>query len=141
MGMQTNRECMEALARLELFSGVSDRDLRWLARRGTMRRHLPGAVLLAEGGLPGAVLIIVKGRVQVTRDDLVLGEAGAGEVVGHFAALTGAVARTATVRAASHVTTVALSSASFLELLEAQPKVALRITAAVCRQVAPTVDA
>ena len=52
----------------------------------------PGERLIEDGKFPNAISLIVRGKVQITKDKRVLGELGAGEVVGSALLLSGAAA-------------------------------------------------
>lgn len=96
------------------------------------RRLSQGEVLFEAGDDSDAVFFVVRGRLLARRRDpesgeqVRLGEAGRGEVVGEHGLLRG-TSRRATVTALRDSVLVGLSEASFLELVERRPRVMIEV--------------
>ena len=112
----------DTLARVELFSGLSKKDLKELAtqcREGTFR---PGSVMLAQGEQGLGLFIITKGTARISRKnnpdgaEEVLGTAGVGEVIGEMALLDD-LPRSATITAVDEVTVLKLPLWEFRRFL------------------------
>src|SRR5947209_3162648 len=85
---------------------------------GIARRYHTGEIMLAQGRPGGRVIVLVDGRVKVTRSEadgteVLLAIRDAGEIIGEMSALDGSPA-TATVTALRPCTTRVLTVAEFL---------------------------
>jgi CRP/FNR family cyclic AMP-dependent transcriptional regulator len=89
----------EDLKRVPLFSGLSQRQLRQLAKDFRDRRVPAGALLAKQGEMSGvAFFVIVEGEAAVIIDGTPVGTMGPGDHFGELAMITGRE-RTATVEA------------------------------------------
>ena len=133
----------DALARVDLFSGLRKKDLKDLAtqcREGTFR---PGSVMLTQGEQGVGLFILTKGTARITRKNSsdgaeeVLGTAGPGEVIGEMALLDD-LPRTATVTAVDEVTVLKLPLWEFRRFLRRSlrndPDVGLDLLAVLSRR-------
>src|SRR5260370_34640945 len=83
----------DALARVDLFSGLRKKELKDLAAYCREGEYSPGAVLISQGEQGLGLFILTKGTVRITRANSpdgaeeVLGTAGAGDVIGGMALL------------------------------------------------------
>src|SRR6266571_508265 len=83
----------DALARVDLFSGLRKKELKDLATYCGERTFSPGSVLLSQGEQGLGLFILTKGTVRITRKnspdgaEVVLGTAGVGDVIGEMALL------------------------------------------------------
>jgi CRP/FNR family transcriptional regulator, cyclic AMP receptor protein len=93
------RSVAEELERVPLFSGLSQRQLRRLARDFRDRRVSAGAVLARQGEMSGAAFyVIAEGEAAVTVDGRRVGTLGPGDHFGELAMISESE-RTATVEA------------------------------------------
>jgi len=114
-------------AEVPLFAGLSDRQLRRIARLGTIQRFPSRAEIVTKGGAGDAAYIVLDGVCEVIRGrGRAHVEIGAGSIVGEMALLDGAP-RSATVRAASDVTALRLERKAFLRIIRDGPIVMLRL--------------
>ena len=133
----------DALARVDLFSGLRKKELKEVAtccREGT---YSPGSVLISQGEKGLGLFILTKGTVRITRKTSpdgagqVLGTAGAGDVVGEMALLDD-LPRSATVTAVDEVTVLNLPLWEFRRFLrhslQNDPDVGLDLLAALSRR-------
>jgi CRP/FNR family cyclic AMP-dependent transcriptional regulator len=119
--MRENKDALESLRRIPLFSSVSDEDLESVVSL-LIERRLPKHKTIVEEGLPGDYMYVIReGRVAVTKlsEDgrekiLELLETGAffGEM-----SLLDAAPRSATVKALTETRVLALAQKDFLRLL------------------------
>ena len=109
-----------------LFSGLSKKELKAVARLMTPLTVPQGTVLTREGDPGREAMLISAGTARVERDGENVATLGPGELFGELALLTGAP-RTATVTAETDVVVAALSRQEFASLLDASPKVAQKI--------------
>ncbi|MFZ5482298.1 MAG: protein kinase domain-containing protein [Myxococcota bacterium] len=95
-------------------------------RRG-IRRVEAGGTLCEQGDPSHHVFVLLRGRVQIERDGVVLAaEDREGMLMGEISALTGG-RRTATLRALDTVWIRALNASQLEEVLVAEPAIALRL--------------
>lgn len=112
----------DALAHVDLFSGLRKKDLKDLATYCREGKFSPGSVMLSQGEQGLGLFIITKGTARITRKNSpdgaeeVLGTAGAGEVIGEMALLDDQP-RSATVTAVDEVTVLSLSLWEFRRFL------------------------
>lgn len=102
---------------------VSDQLWALLVSQGRPRRYDTGDVLLTQGDAPGRVIVLVDGRVKVTRSEadgteVLLAIRDAGEIIGEISALDGGVA-SATVTALRACESRVLVTAAFLAFVRA----------------------
>ena len=133
----------DALARVDLFSGLRKKELKDLATYCGERTFSPGSVLLSQGEQGLGLFILTKGTVRITRANSpdgaeeVLGTAGAGDVIGELALLDD-LPRSATVTAIDDVTVLVLPFWEFRivmrHILSSDPDVGLDLLAVLSRR-------
>jgi CRP/FNR family cyclic AMP-dependent transcriptional regulator len=133
----------EALARVDLFSGLRNKELKDLAKYCRERTVSPGSVLLSQGEQGLGLFILTKGTVRITRKNSpdgaeeVLATAGVGDVIGEMALLDD-LPRSATVTAVDEVTVLALPYWEFRRvlrsILRSDPDVGLDLLAVLSRR-------
>jgi len=133
----------EDLARVDLFSGLRQKELKDLAAYCGERTFSPGSVLLSQGEQGLGLFILTKGTVSITRKNSpdgaeeVLGTAGAGEVIGEMALLDD-LPRSATVTAVDEVSVLLLPLWEFRRILRrilrSDPDVGLDLLAVLSRR-------
>jgi len=133
----------DALARVDLFSGLRKKDLKDLATYCREGKFSPGSVMLSQGEQGLGLFILTKGTVRITRKnspdgaEQVLGTAGAGDVIGEMALLDD-LPRSATVTAVDEVTVLKLPLWEFRRFLrhslKNDPDVGLDLLAALSRR-------
>ena len=133
----------EALARVDLFSGLRKKELKDLATYCGERTFSPGSVLLTQGDQGLGLFIITKGTVRITRKNSpdgpeeVLGTAGPGDIIGEMALLDD-LPRSATVTAIDEVTVLLLPLWEFRRILRrifsSDPDVGLDMLAVLSRR-------
>jgi CRP/FNR family transcriptional regulator len=133
----------DALARVDLFSGLRKKDLRDLATQCREGKFSPGSVMLSQGEQGVGLFIITKGTARITRKNSpegaeeVLGTAGAGEVIGEMALLDD-LPRSATITAVDEVNVLTLPLWEFRRFLRRSlhndPDVGLTLLAVLSRR-------
>jgi CRP-like cAMP-binding protein len=116
---------------LKLLVGLSPGQLEDVSRRLKPVRYRQGETIIREGDRGQELFFIESGRVRVVRGSgakaSLLGELGAGDLVGEMALLTGAP-RSATVTAVSDLNLWSLSQADFDALVAAYPHLGLALS-------------
>ena len=133
----------DALARVDLFSGLRKKELTEIAKYCREAKYSPGSVLISQGEQGLGLFILTKGTVRITRAngpdgaEEVLGTAGAGDVIGEMALLDD-LPRSATVTAADEVTALVLPKGEFRmilrHILSTDPDVGLDLLAVLTRR-------
>ena len=134
----------DALARVDLFSGLRKKELKDLAKYCLERTVSPGSVLLSQGEQGLGLFILTKGTVRITRKNSpdgaeeVLGTAGIADIIGEMALLDD-MPRSATVTAVDEVTVLVLPFGEFRmilrHILSTEPDAGIELLALLSRRV------
>ena len=109
-----------------LFSGLSKKERKAVARLLTPVNVVQGTVFAREGDVGREAILIASGTASVERDGNKVATLGPGEFFGELALLTGAP-RVAMVTAETDMVVAALSRQEFASLLDASPQIAQKI--------------
>jgi CRP-like cAMP-binding protein len=126
---------VELVRKVPMFAELGDDEMTRVADLAT-EFEVPAGFVLIERGQPGSgMFIITEGTVAV---ELPQGpvEIGPGEFVGELPLLAEGITRIARVRAKTPVKGLAISRMAFSELLERQPRVAVRMLPVLARRLA-----
>jgi CRP-like cAMP-binding protein len=123
---------------------VADPSAHHLLDAGTRRVHRDGAHVFREGDEPHAAYVVVRGTVRIelctpTGDRLVLALKGPGELVGELGALDGRP-RSASAAAVGEVELRQIPVAEFLDALERDGPLAVRLLLALSSELRASVD-
>ena len=134
----------DALARVDLFSGLRYKELTEVAKCCREGKYSPGSVLISQGEKGLGLFIITKGTVRITRKNSpdgaeeVLGTAGIADIIGEMALLDD-LPRSATVTAVDEVSVLVLPFGDFRfilrQILSRDPDVGLDLLAVLSRRV------
>jgi CRP/FNR family cyclic AMP-dependent transcriptional regulator len=134
---RTQRETAAVLAAVPLFSGFSKRPLHRLAKETDELDFGPGEGIV-EAGMPGeALFVVLAGHAKVVRGSRKIGDLVPGDFFGELSALDGGQ-RSASVVAETPVRVLRLFRHTLLELLRAEPQLALRLLDEMVRRVRET---
>ncbi len=111
----------EMLRQLSWLAGLSDEEFRKVARSFRLRSFPKGAMLLKEKEPDNGLFLIVEGEVKVEIRGIIMGEAGAGKLLGEMAFLTGHP-RTATVLAETAVKVLWIKRAALRYVMKKSPQ-------------------
>lgn len=128
----------DTLAKVPLFSQLSRKDLKRLARGTVSRRFSKGDVIVKEGDQAIAFYMISSGRAEVVKGKQgskprVLNKLGPGEFFGEMALLDGYL-RSASVRALEDTECLVLSRWDFLAELRSSPSIAVQMLPILSRR-------
>ena len=128
-------DTVEMVRKVPMFAELDGDELEWVADLATEFEVPAGSVLLERGQPGSGMFIITEGAVVV---ELPQGpvELGPGEFVGELPLLADGITRVARVRATSPVQGLAISRMAFKELLEREPRVAVRMLPVLGRRLA-----
>ncbi|HET8525941.1 MAG TPA: cyclic nucleotide-binding domain-containing protein [Actinomycetota bacterium] len=128
-------ETAELVAKIPMCAELTDEQIRWIADLAT-EFDVPAGFVLIEHGQPGSgMFIITDGTISIELPRGAI-ERGPGEFVGELALLADGFTRVARVRAKTTVKGLAISRMAFFELLEREPRVAVRMLPVLARRLA-----
>jgi CRP/FNR family cyclic AMP-dependent transcriptional regulator len=113
----------ETLARVPLFSGVKEKDLKKLSKRMQERNFTEGEVVTAQGERGLGFFVIEAGNAAVSRNDEVVRNLGPGDFFGEVA-LIDEGPRSATVVATADLSCRGMTAWEFKPFVEEHPDVA-----------------
>ena len=127
--MSLNEE-VELLQNIPLFSKIAPSKLKLLAFTSDRLTFAPGQELFHQGDPGDAAYIIMDGEADVTVDtpagEISVAKARKNDLIGEIAILCD-VPRTATIKALSEVTTLAITKELFFQLVTEFPEMAVEI--------------
>jgi CRP/FNR family transcriptional regulator len=129
---------IEFLREIPMFANLEDVELARLCQVASHRRYPAGTILLEEGQINGALYMVRKGQVELSRHRT-LGEPfvklGRGRFFGQVSMFDPAPV-SATVTAVTNVEVMCLKERPLCDLLIAYPEIGLRLMAAIIRDLA-----
>jgi CRP/FNR family transcriptional regulator, cyclic AMP receptor protein len=128
----------ELLAQAPLFAELSPEDFEHLAEMARIRTYQRGELIVRQGEPATGCYMIASGAVEVIKEareapPTVLATLGAGEFFGEMAVIDDHP-RSATVRALDETECVAIRRTDFLETLQRQPQIAIRLLPILVRR-------
>jgi CRP-like cAMP-binding protein len=127
----TESDVAELLSRIDLFAGLSRRQLKRLAAATNEVRHDAGHLVTVEGRPGLGFHMILEGQAAVTQRDSVRRTLGPGDHFGEISMIDGQ-GRSATVTALTPMRAVAVSHATFDRLLDEDPGFARGLLLVLC---------
>jgi CRP-like cAMP-binding protein len=124
-GLETNA-IVEMLQKTPLWSGLTEKELKVIARSFKELKYESGDVIVRKGEAGVGFYLIVDGTVEVRADGRVLSKLGPGQFFGEMALLDGQP-RSADVVALEPSRCLAMSSWSFSGIVSEHPKMALKM--------------
>jgi CRP-like cAMP-binding protein len=125
-------EIGQLLAGVELFSGLSQRDLNRIAKQGHEMPFRAGTKIVEEGAIGGRFFLVLDGEARITVNGRSRGVIRAGGSFGEISLLDGAP-RLATVTATTDVSTFTVAKFNFRPLLREVPAFSEKILLELCR--------
>jgi CRP-like cAMP-binding protein len=113
----------ETLGRIPLFSHLSARQLRKLAKSVVEHTYEPGTTIVREGGRTATLFVVLEGEVKVVRGGRTISRRRPGEFFGEIALIDGRP-RAASVVAETPIRCLVLEQATLKQLLMTDPHVA-----------------
>ena len=125
----------EGLAQVDLFSGLSRRDLGRIARSGRQVDHKPGNEVVTQGRSGVGFHLVLDGSADLEIGGRIRKRLGAGDYFGEISLLDGKP-RTATVRAGEGgLRTFGITAWEFQGLLKERPQVARALLITLCGRI------
>ncbi|MGH3505634.1 MAG: cyclic nucleotide-binding domain-containing protein [Nocardioidaceae bacterium] len=129
--MAADPRIVDELGSTDLFAGIRRKALKAIASYAHVVSHAPGEEVTEEGRRGLGFHLIREGTATVTVGGHDRRSLGPGEYFGEISLIDG-LPRSATVRAATPLTTIALTSWTFLPLLDEYPEVSKRLLEVMC---------
>ena len=127
------RAPVDALRSVPLFEGLDDDQLARLADRFQERSFPEGAVIVEEGSTGSSFFVLGEGNVSVSVGGDLRASLGPGDYFGEMAILDDGV-RSASVTAATDVTSYFLTPWEFRPFVEEHPEVAVKLLGTLARR-------
>jgi CRP/FNR family cyclic AMP-dependent transcriptional regulator len=128
----------DLLARVPLFSDLSEPELVRIAQVAVRRSYPSGSVILREGDSGDTCYVMRSGRARITREHpdgraITLTNVGPGEIFGELAMFGGEV-RSATVETLEDVEVVAILADDLKRLLNGHPEISVKLLGALAQK-------
>jgi CRP-like cAMP-binding protein len=118
---------VDDLKKVPLFSGLSQRQLRQLARVVQEREYRPGVTVVRQGKMSGiGFFIVAEGSLSVSVDDTEVAKLGPGDHFGELALISEQV-RSATVTAETPTRCLVMASWDFKKFATENPDVSWKL--------------
>lgn len=124
--MFTKKERLDRLSRTRLFSDLSGNDLRHVVSVSGMQTYDEGDTIITEGDSGVGFQLILEGEAKVIRHGRTLAKLGPDDFFGEMA-LIDEGPRTATIVAATPMTTLSIASWDFRPLVKSRPEMAWKL--------------
>ena len=121
----------QRLAQLDLFAGLSRRQLKKLADRSQVVEHEPGRAIAAEGLGALAFHLILDGEATVSRSGETIRTLGPDDHFGEMSIIDGKP-RSVTVSASTSLRTLVVPHQVFQDLLDSEPTFARSLLTLLC---------
>lgn len=131
--MADQRTLIEMLGRVQLFQGLSRKDLIAVLRTAGEVDHAAGREVLREGAEGVGFHLILSGTATVMQRGRTLRTLGPGDSFGDIAVIDGGP-RSATVRADEPLRTLSLTAWHFKAVLVEHPTIAYKLLLELCRR-------
>ena len=134
---------IKPLRQCEIFANLSDKELALFSRIVSEVDYEPGTVLVAEKMKSEKLYLIENGKVSVTAetgsgdDELILGE---GESLGEWSLIAPSHLTCATVTVVEKADVLVLVRDDFLEFMEKEPAIAIKIVQGIIGSIWPDID-
>lgn len=121
----------DTLAAVDIFAGLSRRQIKKLVGAGKEVRSIAGKSLATEGLGALALHVIMEGTAEVTRAGSSLRELGPGDYFGEISMIDGKP-RSASVSATSDLTTFAIPHTQFADMVQRDAELASALLKSLC---------
>ncbi len=128
-----NEEALKALAGVDLFQGLEQRELEQIAGVTREVTFEAGRKIVTEGDKGVGFHLIREGTARVASGEREWGTLGAGDFFGEIS-LIDQGPRSATVTAETDVRTLSIASWDFMPVLDKSPTIARKLLVQLCRR-------
>lgn len=131
------REGLEELARVPIFTDLSQRQLRRVLRSTEEYTYSDGATFVKEGSRTHQLFVVLEGTARVLRRGRTVARLQPGDFFGDISLIDG-LPRTATVEAEGTVRCLVLLRSDFERIITDAPQVASAVMRALARRIRET---
>lgn len=136
---KTRQNVINMIRRLPFFDSFQPEDIEYFAPHLSLRQVKEGTTLFVEGDMGNYLFFIIEGVMEImlnadNRQQKIVATYGPGASVGEMAMID-EYERSATVRATTDCEILILTKSKFDELLEANPKVGIKILKGLARNI------
>jgi CRP-like cAMP-binding protein len=126
-------ELQTRLAGIDLFHGLTKREMKKLVRSGTQTSHPDGREVIAEGAGAIGFHLITAGEARVTSGETVRRTLGVGDYFGEISVIDGQP-RSASVQAVGSLETFAIHPDIFQKIIDDHPDFARGLLVLLCKR-------
>jgi CRP/FNR family transcriptional regulator, cyclic AMP receptor protein len=134
MLLRRSSQKMDLLKKVPMFSNLSQRHLREIAKHADQLSAKTGNVLAEQGKIGLEFIFIVEGKARVEKDGKVIRQLSGGDFLGEISLIDGEP-RTATVIAETDMILLVVNKTSFDHLLDKVPGLQRKILIALCKYI------
>lgn len=132
MLLRRSSQKVDFLKKVPLFSNLSQRHLKEIAKHADQIQVEAGRVLVQEGKTGWESIFIVEGKARVEKNEKVIRQLSRGDFFGEISLIDGGP-RTATVIAETNMTILVVHKTSFDNLLDTIPGLQRKILVSLCQ--------
>jgi CRP/FNR family transcriptional regulator/CRP/FNR family cyclic AMP-dependent transcriptional regulator len=132
MLLRHSSQKMDFLKKVPLFSNLSQRHLKEIAKHADQTQVEAGRVLVQEGKTGWEFIFIVEGKARVEKNKKVIRQLSGGDFFGEISLIDGEP-RTSTVIAGTDMTLLVVHKSSFDHLLDKIPGLQKKILISLCQ--------
>ncbi|MDA4134368.1 MAG: cyclic nucleotide-binding domain-containing protein [Thaumarchaeota archaeon] len=126
MPRDSHEQVTEMLRKVPLFSMLSGKQLKTIAKSGKDLSYIPGQEIIQEGALGVGFFLILDGHVRVRKGKKTLAELKTGDFFGEMS-LFDEQPRSATVEATGDTKCLGITAWSFIGMVKSNPDIAVNL--------------
>lgn len=135
---------VDALSTIPLFANVDDHDLAQIASASTLRSYRKNSIILTEGDTSSSLYLVIEGELKVYVSDEdgranIINRLGPGDYFGELS-LIDEQPRSASIEALTPCRLSVITRTFFIDYLEANPRVAIRLLEGMGQRLRCTTD-
>jgi len=132
--VRTKSDRVAAMGKAPLFAELGKKDLALILDQMREERYRAGEVIVNQGDPGGRLFLVVDGYLRPEVSGTERGQIGPGALIGEISAID-RLPRTATIKAASEVTLLSMTSHNFMAILDSYPTIARHVMIGLCKLV------
>jgi CRP/FNR family transcriptional regulator, cyclic AMP receptor protein len=126
LSKESERQLVEMVGKVSLFSGLKEKQLKAIANAGKELSYADGRLIVKEGDMGVGFYLILDGKVEVRKGSKVLSKLGARQFFGEMS-LVDKQPRSADVVATAPTKCYVLTAWAFSALVKSHPEIALNM--------------
>ncbi len=138
MPSKEEKEVLEMLQKIPLFSGLETKDLKHIAAALREHRYEANKVIEAEGEKGISLFVIKDGEVVIKRGNKVLANLGPGQFFGEMSLLDSQPRSASAITGANPATCLVMTSWAWEGFLKTKPEIAISVLKEMARRLRET---